>query len=82
MNKQTWIEVAQAGSSMEAEMIAGLLRTADIPVYVESVRGLPSIFGHLADPCRVFVPEPYYEAALDLLDDDNLPALDEPRIQP
>lgn len=80
--EEAWMQVAETMGSLEAEVIASSLRTADIPVYIESVLGIPSIFGHLGDPRRVFVPERYYEAALDLLDNlDDLPGLEPPGIQ-
>jgi hypothetical protein len=89
----TWIEVAQTLNQFESEIIAGLLRTADIPVYIESnPMGLPSTFFGIGSPGRVYVPAQFYQLALDLLDssDDLLdesdndfpPALDEPSIRP
>jgi hypothetical protein len=89
----TWMEVAQTLNHFESEIIAGLLRTADIPVYIENnPMGLPSTFFGMSSPGRVYVPARFYELALDLLDnsddlldegdDDFPPALDEPSIRP
>jgi len=78
----TWIEVAQTFGEMEAQIIAGLLRTADIPAYIEQGGGLSaSAFGQIGLPVRVYVPEAYYESALDLLDESDVPpSLDGPGI--
>ena len=80
----TWMEVAQAGNGVEAEIIAGLLRTADIPTHIESLFNLPGVFFGQSAPGRVFVPAQYYEVALELLydEDDEFPELDEPGIIP
>lgn len=79
--RETWIEIAQASSRAEAEIIAGLLRGADIPVYIEPMQAVPvAVFGDLGLGMRLFVPETQYDEACDLLDDD-LPALDTPGIQ-
>ena len=82
-DKITWMEVAQAGSGVEAEIIAGLLRTAGIPTHIESLFNLPGVFFGQSAPGRVFVPAQHYESALELLDDDDgdsPPELDEPGI--
>ena len=78
-----WIEIAQAATEMEGEIIAGLLRSADIPVYMERASNvMPAIFGNYMIPQRLYVPETHYEEACLLLDDyDDTPALDEPGIQ-
>jgi hypothetical protein len=83
-DKIVWMEVALTAGEMEAQIIAGLLRTAEIPSYIENGGGLLSTlaFGQMGLPARVFVPEAYYETALDLLDeDDDIPSLDEPGIK-
>lgn len=79
--QQDWIQVASAMGELEAEVIAGLLRSSDIPVYMESTNIMPAIFGQAGAMKRIYVPEKYYDFALDLLDDSDLPALDEPGIQ-
>jgi len=83
-DKIVWVEVAQATDLLEAEVIAGLLRTEEIPSYIEQSGGLSaSAFGGMGLPARVYVPEEFYDTALDLLDedDDSPPALDEPGIK-
>ncbi len=83
-DESTWIQIAETNGSFEAEIIAGLLRTSGIPVYIESIIGLPSIFGHFGDPKRVYVHARDYDAAVEVLDeheDDLPPSLDEPGIQ-
>lgn len=79
----TWMEVAQAFNGFEAEIIVGLLRTANIPTYIENnLFGLPSTVLGQSSPRRIFVPLAFYEEALALLaDDDEPPALDEPSIR-
>lgn len=83
----TWMLVAEAVGTLEAEIVAGLLRSNDIPVYAEmqNARSLfpSSAFGQLQGLVQLYVPEAYYEAALDLLDEDDLdtPALDEPSLK-
>lgn len=78
----TWIEIAQTSNLLEGEVIAGLLRSADIPVYMENAANvMPAIFGHYVTPQRLYVPETHYEEACLLLDDyDDTPTLDEPGI--
>ena len=81
----TWMEVAQTIGEVEAQIIAGLLNTAEIPTYIENGSGLSaSAFGTMILPGRIYVPQEYYEAALDLLDENEdlfPPALDEPGIK-
>ncbi len=81
--KETWIEIAQTLYRAEAEIIAGLLRGQNIPVYIEPSQELPSaVFGGFGTGMRLFVPETHYEDACNLLDDDDdFSALDTPEIQ-
>lgn len=81
-----WVVVAHATGQPEAEIIAGLLRTAEIPCYVqqESVgRVLGISFGSLG-LVAVLVPIAYEEEAIALLDsptlDDGPLPLDGPSI--
>ena len=84
-DEPTWIEIAQTSGTFEAGVIVGLLKTANIPTYSESIRGLGSIMGYMGDSQRIFIPERFYEAACVLLDDyygeDDELALDEPSIK-
>lgn len=78
-----WVEVAQTLGNLETEIAASALRTANIPVYIEAMHGMPSIFGHMATPFTIYVPEAFYEAALDLLEgpENTYPLLDEPSLR-
>lgn len=82
-DQPTWVEIAQTSGGLEAEIIRGLLTAAEIPVFVESVHGIAAIFGQMGNPCRVYVPEQFYDDALDLLEDEEPPhdSLDEPSIK-
>lgn len=81
-NDNTWVQVAEVYGNFHAEVIAGLLRTNDIPTYIESRSGMPSVLGHMGDLQRVYVPEKYFDIALDLLEDnDDQLSIDEPGIQ-
>jgi hypothetical protein len=66
-----WVQVAQSIGILEAEVYASVLKSAHIPVYLDSLAGLPSLFGYLGDIWRVFVPEAYYTTACALLDDET-----------
>lgn len=82
-DEPTWVEIAQTSGGLEAEIIRGLLTAAEIPVFVESVHGIAAIFGQMGNPCRVYVPEQFYDEALDLIEDEEPPydSLDEPSIK-
>ncbi|NDJ86082.1 MAG: DUF2007 domain-containing protein [Chloroflexi bacterium] len=84
--EQEWVVVAYATGQVEAEIIAGRLRTADIPVYIhqESVgRVLGLSMGSLG-MITVLVPARHEDEALSLLDeptlDDLPPQVDGPTI--
>lgn len=81
-DKPNWIMVAETLGQEESALIVGLLKSADIPAYVDTSSTISAAFGIVGGPGRVFVPEEYYEAALDMLDDedDDLPSIDEPSI--
>ncbi len=77
-----WYVVAEVGGLVNAEVIAGLLRAARIPVYLyreaAGSSALPLTVGMLG-AVTVAVPEIYYAEALALLDAENdlFPELDE-----
>jgi hypothetical protein len=84
MTDQNWILVDEVLGSLNANLVAGLLRSYNIPVYIDTDLTSSIFLGDLSIPARVFVPEAYYEQAVRLLDDDeddDLPALDEPAIK-
>jgi len=70
---QTWYVVATALGMMEAEIIAGSLRTAGIPVYLfrEAAGAVPIPLSYGLGGVEVAVPEAYYEEALALLEPDD-----------
>ncbi|NJL93148.1 MAG: hypothetical protein HC915_05185 [Anaerolineae bacterium] len=80
--------MAETVGALHAEIIAGLLRSVQIPVYIDL--DMPgslfpsSAFGNLSGIARIFVPQEYYEIALVLLeeDDPDQDYLDEASIQP
>ena len=85
-NDGAWVMVAHATGLAEAEIIAGLLRTAEIPSYIqqESVgRVLGISFGSMG-LVKVLVPIAFEQEAIALLDeptlDDLPPGLDGPTI--
>jgi hypothetical protein len=73
-DRKIWCVVAHAVSMTDAEIPAGLLRTAGIPVFLfrEAVgsSAIPVFFGLLGG-VEVAVPEAYYEEAMALLDEDE-----------
>ncbi|MBI5928989.1 MAG: DUF2007 domain-containing protein [Chloroflexi bacterium] len=81
--EKSWTVVADCTSSFEAEVIAGLLRTAEIPVFIQqdgAARAMGITMGLGA--IRVLVPTPYEAEAMALLAEDETPPLiDEPAIQ-
>lgn len=82
--EHSWVQVAMAIGTLQAEIIAGSLRAYDIPVYIDLDNAgslFPSsAFGNLTGNARIFVPEEYYDYALTLLDDEDPLSLDEPDI--
>jgi len=71
-NGQLWYIVAHAAGMVEAEIVAGLLRSAAIPVFLLRESGsvaLPLTFGLLGG-VDIAVPEAYYVEAMALLEDD------------
>jgi hypothetical protein len=80
--EETWVEVAQAFGQMEAEFLASAVRSVGIPVYLESMHGMESFLGNLATPFTLYVPERFYDDALELLyaETDEM-TLDEPGLR-
>ena len=72
---ETWVQVSETIGNLQAEITAGLLRTQNIPVYVDvgSAHTIfpGSAFGPLSGIVRIFVPEEYYEIAISLLNADD-----------
>jgi hypothetical protein len=84
--KPEWTVVASAAGSLEAEIVAGLLRTAGIPCFIQqesAARAIGLTMGLGA--INVLVPSQFEEEALVLLDaptlDEQPPAIDEPPIK-
>jgi hypothetical protein len=84
--QKEWTVVAHATGLIEAEIIAGLLRTAEIPYLIRQesvgrVLGLTIGLGMVT----VLVPSQYEAEALALLDEPSLddlpPMLDEPPLK-
>lgn len=85
-NEPEWVVVAYANSLFEAEVIAGLLKTANIPYHIHQ-QGVGLAFGLPPGSMgliAVVVPTKYEEEAIALLDepllDDMPPSLDGPTI--
>ena len=76
-DNELWCVVAHAADLASAEIPAGLLRSAHIPVYLhrEAIgsSALPMMVGPFAG-VDILVPEIYYEEALALLDADDGPS--------
>ncbi len=79
MNKDPWYEVAVVSSEAQAAIIAGLLESAGIPtwVYYESAGRAIGLGMGLLGTVRVLTPEDRYEEAMDLLEADDVPELEE-----
>lgn len=82
-DRKTWYVVAYAADMVVAEIPAGLLRSADIPVFLfreaAGSSAIPVTLGLLGG-VEVAVPEAYYEEAMTLLegeDDDDTGFLSE-----
>jgi len=73
-DRKTWYVVAYAADMVVAEIPAGLLRTAGIPVFLfreaAASSAIPLTVGMLAG-VEIAVPEQYYEEAVALLDEDE-----------
>jgi hypothetical protein len=71
---KTWIVVAYAPDMVTAEIPAGLLRSAGIPVFLfreaAGSSAIPVTFGLLGG-VEVGVPEAYYQEALTLIEGDD-----------
>jgi hypothetical protein len=70
---QSWYVVAHAAGITEAEIVAGLLRSAGIPVFLfreASSTAIPLSVGPLGG-VDVVVPESYYAEATALVDEDD-----------
>lgn len=78
-NQRLWYVVARATDMTSASIPAGLLRTANIPVYLfrEAIgsSALPLSVGKMGG-VDIIVPEAYYAEAMALLKSDDI-ALDE-----
>lgn len=69
-DNKPWYVVASTAGMLEAEIIAGLLRSANIPLFLfreASSTAIPLSFG-LIGGVDVLVPEDYYEEASALLE--------------
>jgi hypothetical protein len=80
-NEGDWTVIAEMGSLIEAEIIAGLMRSFAIPVFVQ-YESIGRILG-IMPMYRVLVPTAYEERAFLLLEaepDDPSTILDEPSI--
>jgi len=82
-----WVVVAHATGPVDGEIIGGLLRTANIPYYVQQ-ESIGRVLGLSIGPMgmvTVLVPIAYEKEAVALLDEPNLddypPQLDEPSIK-
>lgn len=79
-DQRTWYIVGHATSMTQAEIPAGLLRSAGIPVFLfreAASTAIPVSFGLLGN-VDIAVPEAYYAEAMALLeegDDDSGPEL-------
>lgn len=78
-DKKTWYVVEQVPDMTSAEVVAGLLRSAGIPVFLfrEAINtALPLMYGPLGG-VEVAVPEAYYDEAMTLLgaEDEDLDEL-------
>jgi len=75
---RAWYIVAEAMGMTEAEIVAGLLRSAGIPVYLfrEALGTAMPVTVGLFGGVQVAVPEAFYAEAMTLLDgeQDELPA--------
>lgn len=72
-DRKLWVVVAKAYDMASAEIPAGLLRSAEIPVYLfrEAASSvIPVGFGMLGG-VEVAVPEAYYAEAMALLESDE-----------
>lgn len=68
-----WVVVAVAMGLTEAEIVAGLLRTAEIPCYLHQ-EGIGAALGISAGPMgfiQILVPSQFADEAFALLDDDD-----------
>lgn len=70
-DQRTWYVVATAFSLTDAEIPAGLLRSAGIPVYLAR-EAASAVMGGIFGGVQVAVPEAYYAEALALLEADTI----------
>jgi len=79
-DRKTWYVVAYAPDMVVAEIPAGLLRSAGIPVFLfreaAGSSAIPLTVGLLAG-VEIAVPEAYYEEAIALLDEEEDDGLSE-----
>lgn len=84
--KDAWVVVAEASSLTEAEIIGGLLRTAEIPYQTHEIDAFARIIGISfgGESVQVLVPAKYADEAIALLDeptlDDTPPGIEGPTI--
>lgn len=84
----TWVVVAETGGVIEAEILAGLLRTANIPyrIHQESMGRIMGLMLGALGQVTLLVPLQYEQEAVALLDEGNLDdfslLLDPPPLQP
>lgn len=84
--QESWYVVAQTYGRTEAEIIAGVLKTAGIPFYIqqESIGHVFGIVHGMMGQVNVLVPQRFADEAIALLDtptlDDTLPGLEGPTI--
>jgi hypothetical protein len=78
-----WVVIANVVGLIEAEIVAGLLRTAAIPCYIHQ-ESISAIYGLAFSAIEVLVPAAYEAEAVALLDaptlDDSATQIDEPPI--
>lgn len=85
-SEEAWVVVANATGLAEAEILAGVLKTANIPYYVkqESVGRVLGIHLGALGMVELLVPARYAQEAIALLDtptlDDLPPGLEGPTI--
>ncbi len=68
-----WVVVAYAADRLEAEIVAGLLRSFEVPVFIQQ-EAMGRIFGlNLGQlgMIRILVPAAYEPVALTLLEEDD-----------
>lgn len=67
--KERWTKVASAPNEMQAMMMEGLLREADIPVLIQRAEGFDAPEFLAGGPRTLLVPGDFLEAATEILED-------------